>query len=602
MRIRLTRCLMLTAAIGWAWWFPVDGAAAETHDLRVVIDVSGSMKETDPHNLRVPALRLLTELLPPDTQAGVWTFGQWVNMLVPHGAVSHPWKDTARHEAAKINSVALYTDIGQALQRAARGWDKRVTGERRSLVLLTDGKVDIDKNPEVNVKARRQVLEERLPELIQAGVTIYPVGLSDNADRELLETLARRSGGLYQVAGSAEELQQIFLNILEQSTQANTLPIVAGGFQVDGSIDELNVVVFHTEQSAAVALRDPGGGELTAKTHPAAVRWFDEQRYTVVTVPKPTAGQWQIVTDPNPQNRVFVVSRLHVVPEALPESLFAGEEIVVAAAVMDGEVAVTDSGFLQLLETHAVVEQADTAPVLWPMPAAQAAGHFQGRARFAAGDGLASVSFVAEGPTFHRSVRRLVKLVPGPVTAHWEGPSWVSKAGRLTLGVRGADVASDQVTVSVLWEGDGARYGAELPVPAGQTRSALFTPPQAGSYRAAVAGSGVAADGRPFLVHLPPMVIEARVEPPPPAPPPPESPIPAASPPPPQPPPPPAALSHLWWALGAANLLLALAALYYALRVRRRDLAEIERRFAQLADPEPDETPPAPEAPSTVNP
>ena len=32
-------------------------------DIRVLVDVSGSMKTTDPQNLRIPALKLLAELL-----------------------------------------------------------------------------------------------------------------------------------------------------------------------------------------------------------------------------------------------------------------------------------------------------------------------------------------------------------------------------------------------------------------------------------------------------------------------------------------------------------------------------------------------------------
>ncbi|RLA17269.1 MAG: hypothetical protein DRQ56_09430, partial [Gammaproteobacteria bacterium] len=34
-------------------------------DVRVLIDVSGSMKQNDPRNLRIPALKLLVNLLPP---------------------------------------------------------------------------------------------------------------------------------------------------------------------------------------------------------------------------------------------------------------------------------------------------------------------------------------------------------------------------------------------------------------------------------------------------------------------------------------------------------------------------------------------------------
>ena len=46
-------------------------------DVRIVVDISGSMKDTDPTNLRQPAVRLLARLLPEGATAGVWTFGQY---------------------------------------------------------------------------------------------------------------------------------------------------------------------------------------------------------------------------------------------------------------------------------------------------------------------------------------------------------------------------------------------------------------------------------------------------------------------------------------------------------------------------------------------
>ena len=48
-----------------------------------MIDISGSMKQTDPQNLRKPAMDLIVRLLPDKSRAGVWTFGNTVNMLMP---------------------------------------------------------------------------------------------------------------------------------------------------------------------------------------------------------------------------------------------------------------------------------------------------------------------------------------------------------------------------------------------------------------------------------------------------------------------------------------------------------------------------------------
>lgn len=88
---------------------------AETvSDVRVLIDVSGSMKTNDPKNLRAPAVRMLVGLMPEGTRSGIWTFGQYVNMQVKLDNVDSQWKQSAMAEADKIHSRGLYTKIGRA--------------------------------------------------------------------------------------------------------------------------------------------------------------------------------------------------------------------------------------------------------------------------------------------------------------------------------------------------------------------------------------------------------------------------------------------------------------------------------------------------------
>ena len=67
-----------------------DSAGNKGADIRLLIDISGSMKKNDPSNLRIPAVNLLTELIPNGDKAGVWTFGQWVNNLIKHN-LYHPF-------------------------------------------------------------------------------------------------------------------------------------------------------------------------------------------------------------------------------------------------------------------------------------------------------------------------------------------------------------------------------------------------------------------------------------------------------------------------------------------------------------------------------
>ena len=99
-------------------------AAEPAYDFRIVIDVSGSMKKTDPLNLRVPALKLVNGLIPTGSKAGVWTFGRYVDMSVKWGRVDEAWRKLAGQGADRIHSNGLLTNIESALARASVGWDK----------------------------------------------------------------------------------------------------------------------------------------------------------------------------------------------------------------------------------------------------------------------------------------------------------------------------------------------------------------------------------------------------------------------------------------------------------------------------------------------
>jgi len=95
-------------------------AASKKDDIRILIDVSGSMKKTDPSNLRVSALKLLNGLIPSGSKAGVWTFGRYVDMSVKWAKVDDKWRKAADTGASNIHSNGLFTNIERALTRASR--------------------------------------------------------------------------------------------------------------------------------------------------------------------------------------------------------------------------------------------------------------------------------------------------------------------------------------------------------------------------------------------------------------------------------------------------------------------------------------------------
>ncbi|MCP4129283.1 MAG: VWA domain-containing protein, partial [Gammaproteobacteria bacterium] len=228
------KCVLLLLMLiipQWIYAAEDDVVTSDVADTRVLIDVSGSMKENDPANLRRPALRLLVGLLPKDSRAAVWTFAQFVNQQIPLGKVDEGWRERARESAGKIHSRGLYTDIEQVLKRSTEDW-KKVDGKyTRHLVLLTDGMVDISKNSLKNAASRRRIIAKILPQLKKIGVKVHTIALSKRADHRLLKRLSGDTDGWYEQVDDADRLKRIFLRIFEKVAKPDTVPLKDNKFQ-----------------------------------------------------------------------------------------------------------------------------------------------------------------------------------------------------------------------------------------------------------------------------------------------------------------------------------------------------------------------------------
>ena len=222
----------LLATIGFLMLFVANPsqAAEKKNDVRVLIDISGSMQKNDPNNLRRPALKLLANILPAGTQAGVWLFGGKTRTLVPSGLVDKKWKNIALKRARKIHSRGLFTNIETALNTATADWKTADPDQRRSIILLTDGVVDVSKKAVESDASRTRILEQILPQLIDKQIAVHTIALSDNADRALMQQLSQSTDGAFEVAKSADQLQRIFLRMTEKPSARTPCPLLATSF------------------------------------------------------------------------------------------------------------------------------------------------------------------------------------------------------------------------------------------------------------------------------------------------------------------------------------------------------------------------------------
>ena len=388
-------------------------AGDKTPDVRVLIDVSGSMKQNDPQNLRRPALELLVQLFPPGTKAGVWTFGQWVNMLVPHQVVDDQWRQSALPKARQINSVAMRTNIPEALNRALDDIGRLDPRYQASVILLTDGVVDVSKNDTDNQAAREQIINEIIPRLRAAGVTVHTVALSQNADWQLLEQLALNTNGLSAIAETADDLTRIFLQAYDAAVPAEELPIKDNRFLVDSSVQEFTALIFRRDDSQEAVLMGPDGKEFSRDKRPAGVNWYASGNYDLITVSKPAAGDWQVKAELEPDSRVTVVSNLNLTVSQLSKSLFLGDEHPLTAVLEENDKPITDDKFLDLVDLElTVLRREDGKGWQAKLSTVDAAASGEYRSNLAMLDrpGTYDISVTVDGKTFRREQKQTVKL------------------------------------------------------------------------------------------------------------------------------------------------------------------------------------------------
>ncbi|MCW8907243.1 MAG: VWA domain-containing protein [Sedimenticola sp.] len=493
-------------------------------DARILIDISGSMRKNDPKNLRRPALRMLVGLLPADARAGVWTFGQYVNMLIPLGQVDEAWKRKARAEAENISSPGQFTNIEDVIRRSMADWDGPETRYRRHLVLLTDGMVDISKSEQKNSASRQRILQELLPRLKAHDAQVHTIALSSRADHELLQQLSRETDGWYEQVDNAEQLQRIFLRIFEKVGQPDTLPLKDNRFMVDSSIQEVTLLVFRKEDAEATRVVTPSGQEFDAKSAPASVNWHRDVGYDMLTISKPETGEWRVLAAMDPDNRVIVVTDLQMRSSTLPTRFVLGESLPMTVSFSNQGKLITRQDFLDVVDLKAGHRDANGEGERRPLYDAgedgdEAAG--DGLFTFMVGEGLAAgtveLVITAQGKTFQREQRHTFELAE-PLAM-----SLVPEQGGgdllLRLSPDSEVVETESVQVSAVLR---SAEGEERPLmllPGGEDGNleARIQPSELlGDWSLEVSVKGTSVAGSPLELTLDPVTVEGTASPPPP--------------------------------------------------------------------------------------
>ena len=488
-------------------------------DIRVLVDISGSMKQNDPQNLRVPAIQLFSQLLPENSRAGVWAFGEYVNMTVPLDDVSKAWKQMAMRTTREIDSSGLYTNLGSAIERATFGWSKADPNSKRSLIILTDGMVDVSPNQEVNDRARREILRETLPALREAGVVIHTIALAGDADESLMAQLSAQTDGWYQKIAVADQLQEAFLKIFGQATEQDSIPLDNNSFLVDDQITEFTLVLFKTGAAKPVQLEKPDGERFDASKDTAEVSWYEGTDYDLITVSKPMVGKWRVEAEIDPKNRVLVVSNIKVNPSLIPNNLLATETFDFSIQMMQQDQAITDSRFLGLLKVEMDILTADTDDTLTLQDTGKAPDNEAGDGTFTTQivapqtEGVAELTMMVSSPTFQRLRQKAVNIFDSPVIIEHILTDDTENYHQIFLTPREPVVEPDSLEIKALITmPDGEEVPVTLSVDAGFRQVGRVTVFESGGqYQLQLSVTGKTQNGRQFSVNTQPYIFETPI-------------------------------------------------------------------------------------------
>lgn len=217
-------------------------AASNNVDTSLVIDRSGSMEEFDYMEPAKSAAALFVNLMRENDLLAVVSFNHQVQVPFAMTSLNETSRETA---VTAINSITAFgtTSIGGGLGEGQR---QLVTSGNQvhpwAIVLLSDG-----------FENTAPFVDSVLPGIVASKTTVHTIALGGNADQDLLLDIAAKTGGTYNLAPSAAQLQGVYNSIAATVANQQTLLAVSGVIEA-GASSIKNVVVDSTIGEATFAI------------------------------------------------------------------------------------------------------------------------------------------------------------------------------------------------------------------------------------------------------------------------------------------------------------------------------------------------------------
>lgn len=383
------------------------GLSAETvnrqdtgFDVVILIDSSGSMRRTDPHDYRKSGAKLLVSLLGRNDRISIISFGDSANVLIPLTQNTAKNRDKLFSAINRVTSREFSTNITEAVKR---GFEvlKKSERENRIIVLLSDGKLAL--GDEERDRIAHEELSRLLPELVNSGIKIYSVAFTEFSDLKLLNDIAKYTGGIFRLAKTDRDIHLIFSSIYEKMKSPDMIPLKGDAFYIDKDIKEA-VLVISKKPGASTELIDPSNRKHSSKRHGKNMLWHRAEVFDVITIKNPTPGIWRVKLSVADGHKIYVLTDLSLQTSFERDFVYVGDELNIDAWLEDKGVVLTKQDVLKHVAFFSEISGTGIKePLRIDLLAAEFADDGRRYGRFFVKDtGEYMLKIVADGKTFKR--------------------------------------------------------------------------------------------------------------------------------------------------------------------------------------------------------
>lgn len=254
--------------------------------IALILDSSGSMEQSDPHDMRKKAAKAILQLLDENTHVFLVDFDNQARWINPNQWKNYSISDL-ENAISTIDSDGG-TQIGRGLNRMRQILENQQSNiSNGAVLLLSDGKSNYQN--EAQWFANQQI-------------PIYTVSYRGKGNGQLLSSIASKTGGQYIKAYDESDVIAAFEDfhyqlkgyspIMKLTDKINQDQIITTTFESDPNASEMAATTSWQGSKIAVKLISPNGKEYVESDQNA--QWNIRNNYVTTRIENPASGKWKV--------------------------------------------------------------------------------------------------------------------------------------------------------------------------------------------------------------------------------------------------------------------------------------------------------------------